>query len=121
MLLDSFFQIKNIGKGETTVVDIELNPNHDIYKGHFPDMPVVPGVCQVQMFKEVLEVLTETKLQLVKDVNLKFMSVLNPLENALLSFELKYSSQEDGSLKASGTLSANGTKFFSTKSTYSLK
>lgn len=121
MLLDSFFQIKNISESELIQVDISLNPNHDIYKGHFPDMPVVPGVCQVQMFKEVLEVLTESKLQLVKDVNMKFISVLNPLENADLSFELKYSKEADGMLKASGTLKAGDTKFFSTKSSYTIK
>ncbi|WP_341227033.1 3-hydroxyacyl-ACP dehydratase [uncultured Arcticibacterium sp.] len=121
MLLDSFFQIRRIKKGETNVVEISLNPNHDIYKGHFPDMPVVPGVCQVQMFKEILEVLAGSKLQLIKDVNMKFISVLNPLENPDLTFEFKYSEAADGILKASGTLKAGETKFFSTKSSYTVK
>ena len=34
---------------------IELNAAHIIYKGHFPEMPVVPGVLQIQIIKELLE------------------------------------------------------------------
>ena len=33
---------------------IELNPEHGIYKGHFPYVPVAPGVCLVQIIKEIL-------------------------------------------------------------------
>ena len=33
---------------------IELNPEHEIYKGHFPKIPVAPGACLIQAIKEIL-------------------------------------------------------------------
>jgi len=33
---------------------IELNFNHKIFKGHFPGSPILPGVCIIQIVKEVL-------------------------------------------------------------------
>ena len=55
MLINNFYKIKNIEAGEKYVVNIEMNPAHEIYNGHFPGMPVVPGVCLTQMVKETVE------------------------------------------------------------------
>ena len=51
-LLDTYFTIKNHNRIEDTdVIDVELNPQHPVYKGHFPDMPVAPGVCNIQIIR----------------------------------------------------------------------
>ena len=34
---------------------IRLNPLHEVYKGHFPQVPVAPGVVLVQIIKESQE------------------------------------------------------------------
>lgn len=34
--------------GETVKTSIILNPLHPIFKGHFPDNPILPGVCMMQ-------------------------------------------------------------------------
>lgn len=54
MLLENFYKIihrkeREDGKRE---IEIELNPGHALYQGHFPGQPVVPGVCTLQMIKE---------------------------------------------------------------------
>lgn len=51
MLLENFYKIihrkeREDGKRE---IEIELNPGHALYQGHFPGQPVVPGVCTLQM------------------------------------------------------------------------
>ena len=28
---------------------VEIDPTHPIFEGHFPDQPVLPGVCMVQI------------------------------------------------------------------------
>ncbi len=70
---------------------LRLNPEHFIYKAHFPGKPITPGVCIVQMGKELLEeYLSQTtertsadgmELQIVKVKNVKFLSVISPKEN----------------------------------------
>ena len=54
MLLNNFykFDIKEVKEEEITAV-VKINKEHDIFKGHFPDFPLVAGVCQVLMVKEI--------------------------------------------------------------------
>lgn len=59
---------------------IELNPEHEIYKGHFPQMPVAPGVCLIQAIKEILMAKLQKKLILTEGTNVKFLILINPKE-----------------------------------------
>ena len=56
-LLNDFYTSENQtllsdGKISATIL---FNANHPIFKGHFEQMPVVPGVCQTQLIKEILQ------------------------------------------------------------------
>ncbi|MBL4653097.1 MAG: 3-hydroxyacyl-ACP dehydratase [Flavobacteriales bacterium] len=96
MLLNDFFTINSIEKEEGKVVAaVTIDKNHKIFDGHFPDLPVVPGVCLTQMVKEVLEELTGDKLMLTKGSNIKFMAVVDPQKNADLIMNLSYSKKEN--------------------------
>lgn len=56
-LLSGFYHItqsENINETDWKV-RVMLNPQHSLYAGHFPQQPVVPGVCTLQMIKECLE------------------------------------------------------------------
>ena len=56
MLINDFFNIQDKQETETGMVyNIQLNPNHEIYKGHFPEQPIAPGVCLAQVVKELCE------------------------------------------------------------------
>lgn len=47
---------------------ISLYPQADVYRGHFPQKPVCPGVCNIQTIRECAEMLVGRKLNL-KTVN----------------------------------------------------
>lgn len=53
MLLENFYKIIHIKEREDgkQEIEIELNPGHVLYQGHFPGQPVVPGVCTLQIIK----------------------------------------------------------------------
>lgn len=70
---------------------IRLNPLHEVYKGHFPQVPVAPGVVLVQIVKEILEEKLQVKLRLTEGDNIKFLALINPTENNEfhLDFSLK--------------------------------
>lgn len=55
MLLENFYKIIHIKEREDgkQAIEIELNPGHVLYQGHFPGQPVVPGVCTLQIIKKV--------------------------------------------------------------------
>lgn len=79
MLLKEFYSVVHSEKIEKEfVTEIRINKDHSIYDGHFPGLPVTPGVILMQLFKEEAERQTNTKLQLKKATNVKFMAVVDP-------------------------------------------
>lgn len=79
MLAGSFFTIENlVVNGNKASAHLHLEASHIIFGGHFPGLPVVPGVCMVQMIKEVLELVLDRKTQLKSAKNIKFLHVLDP-------------------------------------------
>jgi 3-hydroxyacyl-[acyl-carrier-protein] dehydratase len=91
MLLKNFYTITklDISDQENLKAIIDLNKDHDVYKGHFPGNPVVPGVCLTQLIKEIMEAAEKKELKLVYADNIKFMAIVNPEVNQTLHIELK--------------------------------
>jgi len=92
MILKNFYKIKSKVKTEGQNVfsfEIEINKDHPIFEGHFPDNPVMPGVCMMQIIKEITEDIVGTKLFMEKCSNVKFMAVINPRINSILNLEIK--------------------------------
>lgn len=81
---------------------LSLNPDCVIYQAHFPGEPITPGVCIVQMGKEVLEDALGKDLEITLVKNVKFLSIISPLENKEITYLLKKveESNEDRSVKA---------------------
>lgn len=74
---------------------IELNSSHFIYLAHFPEEPITPGVCIVQIGQELLELLLEEsclkkyRLEIKKVKNVKFLSVISPKNNTTIVYTMK--------------------------------
>jgi len=103
MLLKDFYKIDaQLTEGETTSVTITINKNHEIFKGHFPNNPVMPGVCMMQIIKEITEDVTGKTLFMEKCSNVKFMALINPDINNILKLVLNIS-ENDGIIKVKNT------------------
>lgn len=90
MLIPNLYIIKNTEKIDENnfKVQIELNPNHQVFEGHFPNNPITPGVCMMQIIKEVTEGFVLKDLFLSKVSNVKFMATINPFINPILDLSL---------------------------------
>ena len=90
MLIPNLYTIKNTEKIDENnfEVQIELNPNHQVFEGHFPNNPITPGVCMMQIIKEVTEGFVLKDLFLSKVSNVKFMATINPFINPILDLSL---------------------------------
>lgn len=121
MLLNDFFKINHISTSDKYVVAIELNPQHDIFKGHFPNTPVTPGVCLTQMVKETIEEITKKKLLLVNSSNMKFMAVLNPEVHPKANITIQLKEKEDQLIHAESSVSFDEIVFFIFKGSFKEK
>jgi 3-hydroxyacyl-[acyl-carrier-protein] dehydratase len=92
-----------------------LNPDHPIYQGHFPGNPVVPGVCQIQMVKELVEKAVDHPLRLTLSDNIKFLSMINPLENPRLEFRILLKPLSDRLFSATASIISRTTVFLKFK------
>jgi 3-hydroxyacyl-[acyl-carrier-protein] dehydratase len=119
MLQESFFQFTAPQTdGNTSQTTITLNAGHQIFDGHFPGQPVVPGVCMMQMVKEVLESITGAKTKLPKAGDMKFLAILNPLINSTAHMQITYTNADDDTLKVDALIKHDETTFFKFKGVF---
>ncbi len=79
ILKDELYHIINIEKeNDKLFFDISLNKNHFIYKAHFPNFPITPGVCLVQIGTELLSTYFQKKYKIKLIKSVKFLSTISP-------------------------------------------
>jgi len=78
-LTDTFFRLQDSSTIDGSYVcKVKLNASHPIYSVHFPDNPVTPGVCLIQIVTELLEQKYSKKLTLCKAKSIKFKRIVEP-------------------------------------------
>ncbi len=55
LINDFFFIVESLEKDGEYRCKVRLNKEHPLYMVHFPQNPVTPGVCLVQISSEILE------------------------------------------------------------------
>jgi 3-hydroxyacyl-[acyl-carrier-protein] dehydratase len=101
MLATDFFKIKQMDKGENTVsFTVLINPQHQVFEGHFPQQPVVPGVFTLQMIKECMEIFLEKKWRYSELINCKFSRPILPKNSEEILIDCEYTLVDSLQLKA---------------------
>lgn len=96
MLRDNFYTIVDLESNTNAIhAIIELNEKHPIFKGHFPGQPVVPGVCEMQIVKEILSSVLQKEIRLQKADDIKFLQMIDPALNTTLNVEIDYFINEE--------------------------
>ncbi|MBL7931247.1 MAG: 3-hydroxyacyl-ACP dehydratase [Bacteroidia bacterium] len=96
-LLDNFYKETSSTFSETNqenfISEIAINPEHPVFKGHFEQVPIAPGVCLIQVIKEILAEKFKKELFMSHGDNIKFLAMINPREttNLSISFSVKQS------------------------------
>ncbi|MDR0794957.1 MAG: beta-hydroxyacyl-ACP dehydratase [Tannerella sp.] len=90
MLLDYYYTIINKQtESHGALFNIALLPECSVYKGHFPDMPVAPGVFNIQMIKECVERLVGKPLLLESITQCKFLTMITPDQHMELQVRIE--------------------------------
>ena len=59
-------------------ISLIFNLAHKVYKGHFPDNPITPGVCLLHVAKELTEMRLNTSLRIDRILSVKFLRLVIP-------------------------------------------
>lgn len=119
MLLQDFYKIVSLEKKEQRHEAVILvNEQHDVFNGHFPGNPIMPGVCMMQIIKELAEEITESKLMLQSLTNVKFMALINPEVTPELRLELDITITDEDLVKVKNTSYFNETTALKLSSVY---
>lgn len=96
MLIENLYTLQKFEIIEQKIsAQLLINKDHEIFKGHFPDNPVMPGVCMMQIIKELTEKALDKKLFMQKASNIKFMALINPKVNSVLDLTVDFSENDD--------------------------
>lgn len=115
---DRLFQIGILSKGEQeSVLTVNVLRDSEVFEGHFPGNPILPGVMMVEAVRTSLNLLFQRKFQLRSALNIKFLAVLNPDEFTEVNLGIKHLEVEEG-LKIEANLYSGDTIFFKMKAVY---
>lgn len=121
--LDVLYCIESRGHGRDAgpaTFRIAINPGHEIFMGHFPGNPVLPGACTIQIIKELAEEATGRRLMLSEAQNIKYLSFINPELNRILDIDIQIKEKDTGLLSCNASVHYEGTVFCSFKGTLTL-
>jgi 3-hydroxyacyl-[acyl-carrier-protein] dehydratase len=100
MLINDLYTVEEIipqDTGNRYLVVIRLNPEHYIFKGHFPGNPVLPGVCIIQILKEIVSRQIRMDLLIDKIITTRFLSIIDPETDRVINFDLELQSETEDS------------------------
>jgi len=120
MLIEGLYNVVSLEHHvEGVKATIKLNKDHDIFKGHFPGNPIMPGVCMIQIIKELTEEVTDKNLFLAVSSNIKFMAIINPEVNPTLLLDITIT-EEDEEIKVKNTTSFEETVALKLSATFKI-
>lgn len=87
-LIDSLYCITRQLIGDKTLqFEILLDEHHFIFHAHFPDEPITPGVCILQIAEELLEYHLNKILNIQTVKNVKFLNIISPLKTPRITYD----------------------------------
>ena len=100
-MLNDFFQISDLKSepGQIRCV-VRFHAGHELFQGHFPNQPVVPGVCSMALVKNLLEAAVGGPLLLQRSGNVKFLQLLLPHNEPEVSIAFE---QKETGIQANAT------------------
>lgn len=108
-LTGSFFTLlsSEVNEGVGTY-NLKLNGDHFIFRCHFPEQPIVPGVCLIQTLAELLSANAGRKLFIKEMHRVKFIRPVYPDQTPELSCQVTSYRDDEGTVSVSAVFTPLG-------------
>lgn len=98
-------------ENENLEATIIFDEKHPVFAGHFPGNPIVPGVIQIQIIKDLFEKGMGQKLLLVQAKNIKFINIISPLKNPGAEIKISFQKNDDQTYTVHASVYSETTTF----------
>ena len=98
---------------------IDIDFSHPVFKGHFPEKSVLPGVMMCDIVRYLVSDKLGVKVQLVLAKNIKFSRMIVPSEDNTYNVKISIIEEEKYNIKA--IISQNDDAYFKLNAEYKTK
>ena len=118
--LDNLFLIQSITETQDGFEAVLLcNPEHPVYKSHFPGNPITPGACLLQTAGLLMQEKMGRPLFLKMSRNIKYLSLLIPAEGKEVKFIFSHVVTGETECKAQVVIADSNTVYTKMSLTFS--
>ena len=107
MIDGSFYTI--VGTHDTDSLhirrEIVFRMDHVIFQAHFPDNPIVPGVCTLEIIRQLVTEVVGGEIRIPQVRNMKFLNLMTPAECQVFTFDIQLVAQSETLFSAKTTIS----------------
>ncbi len=105
MLISNYYTIQHhTRQDEVDIFYVSLNGDCEVYKGHFPNEPISPGVCNIQMIKECLECVLGYPVLLHTIQQCRLTTLITPVTCPQLDVRIQIKQQDNERIVFTATL-----------------
>ncbi len=105
MLLENYYTIiDRVAHADGVMFTVALNPDCKVYEGHFPQGPVSPGVCNIQMLLECAAIVAGKTLRLTQIKQCRLTTLITPQKHPILEAFVCLLANEDNSFSLNAIL-----------------
>ena len=118
--LDNLFLIQSITDTDDGFEAlVRCNPEHPVYKAHFPGNPITPGACLLQTAGALMQQKMGRPLFLKSSKNIKYLSILIPSEGKEVQFGFLRVAEGETECKAQVVITDESTVYTKMSLTFS--
>jgi 3-hydroxymyristoyl/3-hydroxydecanoyl-(acyl carrier protein) dehydratase len=104
----SFDSVSQSGDGETLTGHCLVTADMPFFKGHFPGLPLMPAVAQIEMIRALLEKHTGWNATIAGGSGLKFSGRIQPDDQLTIRLQRRSSGDISFNIENSDTLVSKG-------------
>ena len=90
---------------------VRCNPEHDVFKAHFPGNPITPGACLLQEAGVLMQQKLGRPLYLKASKNIKYLSILIPTEGKEVKFSFSHITESETECKTQVVIADESTVY----------